>query len=117
MRTKFDERPLLPCGVGRTPSDAPCIRPDSVGTQILFESHSEHLLRRLQRRIAEQRIREEDVSLLFCSVDQRGTSAISHLELDRFGNISNWPNDFFGDLFGEIAAMSKAALKREGNSD
>ena len=37
--------------------------------------------------------------------------------MDEFGNIANWPEDFFGDQFGEIAAMSEAALKRQGRSE
>lgn len=82
------------------------------GVQILFESHSEHLLRRLQRRVAEEKIDDNEVNLYFCSNDDDGSSRLSHLELDEFGNISNWPMDFFGDQFGEIAAMSDAALRR-----
>ncbi len=88
----------------------------SRGVQIMFESHSEHLLRRLQRRIAEGDIQEEDVGLYFCSTDDSGSSKISQLKFDQFGNISNWPKDFFGDQFGEIAAMSEAVLKRQGLS-
>ena len=85
--------------------------------QILFESHSEHLLRRLQRRIAEEEIPEDDVGLYFCSTDDTGASNLSELEVDEFGNIANWPKDFFGDQFGEIAAMSEAALKRQVASE
>ena len=85
--------------------------------QILFESHSEHLLRRLQRRIAEEDIPEKDVGLFFCSTDGSGGSSLSPLKVDEFGNISNWPKDFFGDQFGEIAAMSEAALERHGDSE
>ena len=89
----------------------------SPGVQILFESHSEHLLRRLQRRIAEEKIPQEDVALYFCSSNPDGSSSLSRLEVDEFGLISNWPRDFFGDQFGEIAAMSEAALKRQGRSE
>ena len=85
--------------------------------QILFESHSEHLLRRLQRRIAEGEINQDDVGLYFCSLEDSGESTLSHLELDAYGNISNWPKDFFGDQFGEIAGMSEAALRRQVKSD
>ena len=85
--------------------------------QVLFESHSEHLLRRLQRRIAEEEIDPEDVRLYFCSTADNGNSRISPLEVDQFGNISNWPKDFFGDQFGEIAAMSNAALARQGDAE
>ena len=79
--------------------------------QVIVESHSEHLLRRLQRRIAEEKFSQNDVELYFCK-EEDGVSKLEGLELDRCGNISNWPQDFFGDQFGEIAAMSKAALMR-----
>lgn len=79
--------------------------------QILLESHSEHLLRRLQRRIAEETLCKDDVALFFCSADD-GASRLDELEVNPFGNIANWPRDFFGDQFGEIAAMSEAAQTR-----
>ncbi|PDW03440.1 AAA family ATPase [Candidatus Viridilinea mediisalina] len=80
--------------------------------QIILESHSEHLLRRLQRRIAEEQLHADQAALYFCRTDQQGTAQLQTLELDPFGNITNWPKDFFGDEFGEIAAMQEAALKR-----
>ncbi|MCY3902330.1 MAG: DUF3696 domain-containing protein [Caldilineaceae bacterium] len=79
--------------------------------QVFVESHSEHLLRRLQRRIAEEKLSREDVGLYFCTAEE-GVSKLDALQVDMFGNIHNWPQDFFGDQFGEIAAMSEAALKR-----
>lgn len=79
--------------------------------QIILESHSEHLLRRLQVRIAEEKLSTDDASLYFCSTE-RGESKLIGLELDLFGNILNWPKDFFGDEMGEIAAMQKAILER-----
>ena len=82
------------------------------GVQIIVESHSEHLLRRLQRRISEESVPQDDIGLYFCSQDGGGASQIDKLELDKFGNIANWPENFFGDQFGEIAAMSEAAMKR-----
>lgn len=81
------------------------------GVQILVESHSEHLLRRLQRRIAEEALCDDELGLYFCSVED-GVSTVDQLEVDLYGNIANWPQDFFGDQFGEIASMSEAALKR-----
>lgn len=79
--------------------------------QIILESHSEHLLRRLQRRIAEEDVSRDDVGLYFCSSDE-GRSQLTRLDVDLFGTITNWPSDFFGDELGEIAAMSKAAQER-----
>ncbi|MBK9094184.1 MAG: DUF3696 domain-containing protein [Anaerolineae bacterium] len=34
-------------------------------------------------------------------------------EGDGFGNITNWPQDFFGDEFGELAAMAEAEMRRQ----
>lgn len=81
------------------------------GIQVFLESHSEHLLRRFQRRIAEQQVRSDEVAFYFCDV-VGGRSTLLPLEVDPVGNITNWPQDFFGDEFGEIAAMQQAALDR-----
>jgi predicted ATPase len=80
--------------------------------QIIVESHSEHLLRRLQRRIAESEIDAADVALYFCEAGMKGSS-LTRLEIDLFGQIRNWPPDFFGDQFGELAATQKARLARQ----
>jgi predicted ATPase len=81
------------------------------GVQIILESHSEHLLRRLQRRIAEEKILPTDVNLYFCSLE-KGESKLEALELDEYGNIHNYPKDFFGDRFEEMAAMTEKAIER-----
>jgi hypothetical protein len=80
--------------------------------QVVVESHSEHLLRRFQRRVAEQQIDVADTALYFCEV-MEGGSKLTELEVDLFGNIKNWPKDFFGDEFGEMAAITKAAMLRK----
>lgn len=84
--------------------------------QIIVESHSEHLLNRLQRKIAEKEISAEDISLYFCEF-KKDRACLNELETDIFGNILNWPEDFFGDRFGEIAAMQKAVLQRKVNEE
>ncbi|MGI4791961.1 MAG: DUF3696 domain-containing protein [Janthinobacterium lividum] len=81
--------------------------------QIILESHSEHLLTRLQRRIAEEEITSEDASLYFCERGKSSTSKLLPLEMDIFGNIKNWPKDFFGDEFSERSAMIQAGIRRK----
>ncbi len=81
--------------------------------QVVVESHSEHLLMRLQRRIAEEKLASDDCRLHFCD-GSSGRSTVERLELDAYGNIVNWPTDFFGDSFGEAAAMTRAAQLRAG---
>ena len=82
------------------------------GVQVILESHSEHLLLRLQRRIAEeQRVTADHVALYFCRV-RDGASEIEALELDEYGNIRNWPPKFMGDAFDETAQAELARLAR-----
>jgi hypothetical protein len=80
--------------------------------QFLIESHSEHFLRRLQRRIAEGQIKDRDVAIYFCDATRKGSS-ITPLQLDMFGHIQNWPRDFFGDQMTDIAEMQKAMMNRQ----
>ncbi len=82
--------------------------------QLIVESHSEHMLRRLQRRIAEAELQfatHDNVRAYFCVPTDTG-SDISEVELDRFGQIANWPDKFLGDISGDLHTMAKAAIRR-----
>ena len=85
--------------------------------QLIIESHSEHILQRLLRRIAEGRsspfpeITNKDVRLYFTQ-SKSGKSSLTELDVNLFGGVENWPDDFFGDQFGEVAARERAALQR-----
>lgn len=80
--------------------------------QVILESHSEHLLVRLQRRIAEGKIEGDKIGLYFCSNDEaKGVSTLEPLEVDRVGNIRNWPENFFGDVMGDMFAITDAQAK------
>ena len=93
--------------------------------QIIVESHSQHLLQRLQRRVAEGKVHvpgkgatspfeisSDDVRLYFSSVS-RGLGKLEDLHLNNWGEIENWPDGFFGDEMEEIAAISSATLRRK----
>lgn len=82
--------------------------------QLIIESHSEHLLARLQRRIAEVEqpfATPEHIKMYFCKMTEDG-SKLEPVNVDKYGQIANWPDDFFGDISGDIEAMSRAGLKR-----
>lgn len=81
------------------------------GMQLIVESHSEHFLRRLQRRIAEQWVTPDEVALYFSDVGA-GEGRLTQLDVDLFGNIINWPKDFFGDPMEDVAAQAEARLRR-----
>ncbi len=93
--------------------------------QIVVESHSQHMLQRLQRRVAEGKVEvpgkgprfpfdisSDDVRLYFSSVSS-GVGKLEDLQLNRWGEIENWPDGFFGDEMEEIAAISSATLRRK----
>ena len=80
--------------------------------QVLIESHSEHLLTRLQLGIAEQKITSDQTALYFCE-NENGVSAIKSLDVDELGNIKNWPKNFFGNVRGDLAKMTREQMKRE----
>lgn len=83
------------------------------GVRIIVESHSEHLLARLQRRIAEEAISPEKTALYFCRL-QGAASKIERLHVNMFGDITNWPEGFLGDEIGDRLAQAEAAMKRQG---
>ena len=79
--------------------------------QLIIETHSEHFLRRLQRRIAEDSIDEKKVSAYFANITKT-PAVLEPLQIDQFGNISNWPEHFFGDEMGDIIIQSEAAMNK-----
>ena len=80
--------------------------------QVIVESHSEHFLNRLQLRIAEGTVSPEDVAVYFCR--RKGSvTELEPLRLNMFGEIENWPENFFGDEMADIAGRTLAAMKRK----
>lgn len=80
-------------------------------TQFIIESHSEHLLRRLLRRVAEEEVDPADVRCYVVNPG-KGGSTIDALDVDEYGNVHNWPEHFFGDPAADIIAQSRSARVR-----
>ena len=145
--------------------------------QLIIETHSEHFLRRLQRRIAEGKLPQDKVSAYFANInnevplaklaevcqfsnrelklfegagissandlatspikrlrevpgvgkvtaekwqeeakeyvsESKEKAQLERLEIDEYGNIQNWPENFFGDEMGDITAQAKAAMEK-----
>lgn len=83
--------------------------------QFIIESHSEHFLQRLQRRIAEEELAPEDVAIYFCEADAQG-SKLRELKVNLLGEIDGWPENFFGDPMADLYARMEAANKEEAGS-
>jgi predicted ATPase len=84
------------------------IKLSNKGMGEVMVTHSEHMLARLQRRIAEGKIKKESVELW----NVKGEKA-TRLKLEDSGCIKNWVKDFFGDLLGECCDRTINYLNRK----
>jgi len=81
---------------------------------LIAETHSEHLMLRLRRRIAERKIKKEMVGIYFIEWKD-GESVVSRIELDDYGQMVNVPegfNTFFSDDFEETMKITEEIAKR-----
>ena len=67
-----------------------------------METHSEHLILRLQRLVREKKIKPEDVSVIYVSRGPEGAKS-ERLRLDEEGDfIDEWPDGFFPERLREL---------------
>ena len=72
------------------------------GKQWIVETHSELLIRRIQRHIREETLNPNDVSVIYVNPGNEG-SKIEVLELDEDGDFTDeWPHGFFDEGFNEL---------------
>jgi len=85
------------------------------GTRVVVETHSEHLLLRLQRRIAEKQISSDNVGVTYFDLGSEGTMS-SKMKLDKNGYfVEPIPEGFFEEGFQEAFAHVKA-VHSQGDS-
>ena len=82
------------------------------GLGVVVETHSEHLITRLQRRIAEETLNPGDVALYFVTPSPDGSN-LERVAIDEYGQIPNAPMGFFEEGFDETFAMMGAVGKRK----
>lgn len=83
------------------------------GNRFLIETHSEALLLRLRRRIAEAASSPDDVGVYFVHHDGRAATA-EHIAIDETGQLSSWPEGVFTEDFDEVRALAAAQMRRSG---
>lgn len=83
------------------------------GVRVLVETHSEHVLMRLRRRIAEGVIDAEDVSIVYVEATGSGSS-LREVPVGEMGEITrqDWPIGFFEDQLEESFALAAAQSVR-----
>lgn len=79
---------------------------------MVVETHSEALILRLRRKIAEGTIGPEDVSLVYVSDDEDG-SVVQPIAILPDGEVSLWPQGIFSESFLEVQGIRAAQRRRE----
>ena len=70
--------------------------------RFIVETHSEHLILRLQRLVRKKLLKPEDVSVIYVSRRPEGAK-VERLHLDEDGDfIDEWPNGFFTERLREL---------------
>jgi len=82
----------------------------SQGKQLIVETHSEHLLLRIRRRVAERKISPELVRI-FLVEKSSGITKIKCLQLEKNGHFRQWPKGFFEEGYKEAMGIAEAQVK------
>lgn len=82
--------------------------------QVVIETHSENLLLRLRRRIAEGSVAPELVAMYWIEDMEDGTSRVKPINIMEDGSIDYWPPGIFSEGYQEVRAMSRAARGKKG---
>jgi predicted ATPase len=85
--------------------------------RVIVETHSEHLLLRLRRLVADGKIDHKKVAIYFVE-KTKGVSKIRHMSLERNGHIpyETWPKGFFEDTLGESLALAAAQSRKSSKT-
>jgi predicted ATPase len=86
------------------------------GRQLIIETHSEHLVNRLRRKIAEDETDRvlREVRFIFAELTEKGTK-FEAVTPNRLGALEKWPAGFFDQGPREAAVILRAGLQKKKN--
>lgn len=80
---------------------------------VIVETHSEVLLLRVRRKVAEDQLRPEDVAIYWVGRDdETGSASVQKVEISASGDVSNWPEGVFQEDYEEVVAIRREARRR-----
>ncbi|HEW9977348.1 AAA family ATPase [Shewanella algae] len=82
------------------------------GISLIIETHSDHLITRMRRRIAESE-EEIDIRLIFAEDSNDNSISYRTLEVDELGNFNSWPQGFFDQYDKDIRAILRAQINKK----
>jgi predicted ATPase len=83
------------------------------GRQVIVETHSEYLVNRLRRRVAEDFSGALATSVnVYYGTRQSGSTEFQPLLLDEFGGFDEWPEGFFDQSSSDAEEILRASIKQ-----
>lgn len=87
------------------------------GNQVFIETHSEHLLLRLQSHVARGDLSPRDINVFYVGAKEKGGKSTTFLPLDKDGYFTkDWPEGFFPERLEEakrIAIINKSKRSKK----
>lgn len=85
------------------------------GRRVIIETHSEHVLGRLRRRVAEGETLESDKVAIYYCENEAGATRLRRIPLGRLGQIDrqSWPSGFFAEQLNNTVEMAMAQARAE----
>ncbi len=85
------------------------------GKRLVVETHSEHLVLRIRRRIADGKLSADQVALYFVERSHKGgRSTLKRIPLNELGQLEQgWPDDFWGDKYKEALQLMRVLAERQ----
>ena len=83
------------------------------GGNVIVETHSESLVLRIRRRVAERHLSPDQVALVYVDDADEGSS-LRRIPLRPDGEVEWWPEGIFSEAFAEIKAIRRAQRAHGG---
>jgi predicted ATPase len=82
--------------------------PDDIQNKFLIETHSEHMIRRLQVLIANGELSNDDVAIYYVDKNRLGNSFVKEYKINERGFfIEPWPEGFFDSTSKSLMELWK----------
>jgi len=84
------------------------------GRRCIIETHSEYIIKKLRYRIVadkDEKINKE-IKIYFTTINENGESEFEEIEINEYGVITNWPEDFFDEGSKWAVDINKAATDK-----
>ncbi|WP_439554651.1 AAA family ATPase [Flavobacterium macrobrachii] len=89
---------------------------ENTNKNYLIETHSENFILRIQRLIADPKVKltNEDVKIYYVNYDENDfSSSIKEILIDESGEIEEWPDNIFNESYDELVKLKQAQKRRE----